>query len=98
MPWLSGCAMAALTLVAALSLPVPASARAVAAIFPPWWNEEAALVAAGEAGDVLGPGLWRNVMIVRAGDGDLPARLSAAGALVVVDADIVGCGSARGRI
>lgn len=98
LPWTLGVMMGVLTLAGALSLPVPASAQAVAAVFPPWWGVEESWVAAGDAGQILGAGLWRNVVVLRGGDGDLASRLQAAGALIVVDANVIGCTTPRASL
>ncbi|ESR24214.1 hypothetical protein [Lutibaculum baratangense] len=88
--WCAGAAMASATLAVALAAPVPSDARAVAAVFPPWWTVERAYAAASDAGHVLGPGMWRNVLVLRPSE-DLASRLSAMGAWIVVDADMLGC-------
>lgn len=93
--WGVGAAMTGVTLVAALAVPVSAEADTVAAIFPPWWNPAAAYAAAGEAGDVLAPGVWRNVLLVRVGDAGVVERLTASGAMIVLDANVLGCGGSR---
>jgi hypothetical protein len=63
----------------------PVDPHRVAAIFPPWWSEGAALGAAAQAGDVVAGGKLPFVVAVVAAEGDLAARLRQAGALFVVD-------------
>jgi hypothetical protein len=63
----------------------PADPRLVAAVFPPWWSAEAVMAAAAAAGDVVGPGGVSFVIVVRSDATDLPERIRAAGAVLVVD-------------
>ena len=63
----------------------PGDPRLVAAVFPPWWSAEAVLAAASQAGDVVGPGGAPFVIVVRSENADLPDRIRAAGAFMVLD-------------
>ena len=75
-----------------LGLRPPATVDApVAAIFPPWWDAQRAFAAAASAGGaVVRKGAWSNILVVTAGDGDLPGRLRTAGAWLLVNPTALG--------
>ncbi|MDO8377573.1 hypothetical protein [Phenylobacterium sp.] len=63
----------------------PLDLHEAAGVFPPWWDREASLLAASDAGAVLAVGTLPFIVIVRTPDADAPARLRAAGALFSID-------------
>lgn len=73
------------TLGIAMSV-VPADARSVAAVFPPWWTQAQTFQAASNVGDVVRLGRFSSVVIVRDDRKGLAMRLRAAGALILVNA------------
>lgn len=65
----------------------PDPTHPVAAVFPPWWTPARAFAAVSAAGaPVLQLGAAPGVFVLDAGPPDLPARLRAAGAILVLDA------------
>lgn len=62
----------------------------VAAIFPPWWSGHRAIEAAASAGDILGVGGARFVVILHGDPEGLRARARAAGALFTLSAAFAG--------
>jgi hypothetical protein len=70
-----------------------------AAIFPPWWDSTRAFAAAGGVGDIVGVGMFPTVVIVHGNTGGLAMRLHAAGALIVVSAQLFnGCIQSNGGL
>ncbi len=67
---------------AAVAATSPKNPEIVAAVFPPWWEPAEAIRAAYAAGDIVGPGGTRFVLIVKGGP-DLAARVRAAGGFAV---------------
>jgi hypothetical protein len=64
----------------------------VAAVFPPWWRQDAAFGAAASAGPVLAAGRAGFVFVVSAPRPIDRAHLRRAGALVLLDAQgLMGC-------
>jgi hypothetical protein len=63
----------------------PTDALRLAAIYPPWWSAERALVAASAVGPVAGSGRLPFIVAVSAAGPDLVERLKSSGALLVVD-------------
>ena len=76
-----------LTLVAAT---LSSEAPTVAAVFPPWWTPASVMAAAADAGQVVGVGRVSSTVILRRDRPGLAARLHAAGALIILDAGLVG--------
>jgi hypothetical protein len=72
----------------------PRNDTAVAAIFPPWWGAERAMIAAGEAGPILRQGAWPWIVVVAGPTNRTAPKLRAAGALLLVDPTAAGiCGT-----
>ena len=72
---------------------VAPQAATVAAVFPPWWPTSAIMGAAGSAGEIMGQGASRFVLVVRSDVPALPARLRQAGAwLTLAPRGALGCG------
>lgn len=72
--------------VAALSLQVRAGAEVVAVAFPPWWNNEQALLAAASANAaVVRMTAIPALLVVRPNDNDGLSRLYQAGAWLSID-------------
>jgi hypothetical protein len=95
-----GAAMVVLSAVPLLWLEAaPRDRTHVAAVFAPWLSADAAFAQAlASGGEVVRPGAWRWILIVRGDAADLPERLYAAGAWAVIDpAALGGCLSARHR-
>ena len=78
-------------LVAALPGPSFGQDASIAALFPPWWSQERVLRAATSAGDLVDSGGWTSVAVLRFADNRLPDRLRKAGALLILDAESLGC-------
>lgn len=69
----------------------PSANHPVAAVFPPWWTAARAFAAASAVGvPVLRLGVAPGVFVLGAGPSDIPARLRAAGAFLVLDANALG--------
>lgn len=88
--------LASLFVAAAIEAPGSDPSR-LAAIFPPWWSGQRAIAAAASAGDILGVGGARFVVILHGDPTDLAGRLRAAGALFTVSSDFAGLCSPRGK-
>lgn len=85
-PWAPALVLALAGLVgAAAAAGRPLDEREAAGVFPPWWSQEAALVAASQAGAVVAVGQAPFVIVVRAPEGDVAGRLRRAGALFSID-------------
>jgi hypothetical protein len=71
----------------------PVAGAPVAAIFPPWWDDERSFAAAASTGGaIVREGAWSNILVVTSADGDLARRLRDAGALLLVNpAALDGC-------
>lgn len=84
--WLPAGLIALASLVA---LPVLAAAprdpHHAAGVFPPWWSQAEVIAAASAAGAVLSVGRLPFIVVVRAENGDVPARLRQVGALFSID-------------
>jgi hypothetical protein len=66
--------------------PPTAVGTPVAAIFPPWWDDVHVFTAAASTGGaIVREGAWSNILVVISDEGDLPHRLHAAGAWLVVN-------------
>jgi hypothetical protein len=63
----------------------PTDAVRLAAIYPPWWSAERALVAASAVGPIAGSGRLPFIVAVSAAGPRLVERLKSSGALFVVD-------------
>ena len=64
----------------------PIDDRFVAAIFPPWWGAARSSDAVAAAdGAIVGWGGIGAIVLARSDDGDFPARLHAAGALLLLE-------------
>lgn len=63
----------------------PTDAVRLAAIYPPWWSAERALVAASSAGPIAGSGRLPFIVAVSAAGPGLVERLKSSGALFVID-------------
>lgn len=75
----------------------PADADRVAAIFPPWWSAERALIAAASAGQIAGGGQMDNVVIVVGQSDGLSRRLREAGSVILLSPGAVRlCGEPTG--
>lgn len=88
-------ALSIATLTAALAAPLAFAMPAaqdleVAAIFPPWWTQQAAFAAAASAGAPLAPGNAPFVVVVRVTEPASRQRLHAAGALFLIHPQAVG--------
>jgi hypothetical protein len=71
----------------------PADPHEAAGVFPPWWSRRAVVVAASQAGRIVSAGRAPFIIIVRAPQGDVAARLAKSGALFSIDpAAALGCG------
>jgi hypothetical protein len=69
----------------------------VAAVFPPWWRQGAALTAAASAGQVLAAGGVGFVFVVRAPLASDRANLRRAGAFLLLNAQgLTGCAKKLG--
>lgn len=80
---------ASLILVLALSHP---RAERLAAVFPPWWTTERALMAAAGAGRIEALGRLPATVIVRGDPARLAERLRLAGAVFTFDSSLsIGC-------
>lgn len=69
----------------------PMDDRFVAAVFPPWWDaarSTEAIVAAD--GAIVGWGGLASIVITRSDQGDFPARLRVAGALLLLEPSRLG--------
>ncbi len=69
----------------------PAQAFAVAAVFPPWWSAGRVRAVVGPIGAIAAEGRLPTVVTVYGG-GDLARSLSAAGAWLILDPTLAGCG------
>jgi hypothetical protein len=82
-----------LVVSAALTI-MPRDSHRLVAVFPPWWSGEEELAAAANAGVVGSVGRIPFILAVQSGDSGLGARLSKAGALLVLDGSaFTFCGS-----
>jgi len=70
--------------IARLSVPSTAP-RFVAAVFPPWWSSARAIESAATAGAVAGVGAFRFVVILAPITPAYEARLTRAGAWLIID-------------
>jgi hypothetical protein len=83
--------IASLPAVAVAAAPI-AGAHDVAAVFPPWWPAARTLTAAASAGQVRASGGLPGVLIVHSDQSNLAARLTDAGAFLLLDpAGMAGC-------
>jgi hypothetical protein len=58
----------------------------VAAVFPPWWNSERVFAAAASTGGaIVREGAWENILVLNSASADLPRRLRAAGAWLLLN-------------
>ncbi len=62
----------------------------IAAFFPPWWSAERVFQAAADAGEIADVGRIPSMIVVRSDRNGLAARLKAAGALAIFNADDLG--------
>ncbi len=60
-------------------------AGALLAIYPPWWSSERALQAASDAGDISAGSARGFAFVVRSSRPDLPERLRASGAIMILN-------------
>jgi hypothetical protein len=67
-------------------------AYAVVAVYPPWWNQDQALTAAGSIAPAF-PGAAGFAVLVQGLDASGPARLRRSGALLILSADLPWCAS-----
>lgn len=90
-PWTPSAGLAIAGLAGALALSAaPDDAASAAGVFPPWWGQARSLAAAQTAGAVLGVGAAPFVVIAASSTPNLPARLRAAGAWLVLDPGVAG--------
>jgi hypothetical protein len=83
--------LAASITVMAFAALVPKQNDPVAAIFPPWWTAARGFEAAALSGvPIVRTGAFANILVLAPGQPNLPARLHAAGAWMVVDAMALG--------
>ena len=86
--WLKAIALllASFVAVAALSLQVRSGSEIVAVVFPPWWNAQQAMLAAGSADvEIVRTTAMPSLLVVRPGRTDGMARLRQAGAWFAID-------------
>lgn len=71
----------------------PQPGRPVLAVFPPWWDRARVVEAVIRAqGSLVGLGAWPGMLVAAAPAPDLPERLRAAGAWLLLDArNAAGC-------
>jgi hypothetical protein len=69
----------------------PSGAFVVAAVFPPWWSASRIQLAVDPVGAVSSKGRLPTVVTVYGGPG-VERRLKAAGAWLILDPRLVGCG------
>jgi hypothetical protein len=82
-------------LAAAAPAPRP-NAPFVAAVFPPWWSAQRVFGAAADVGDIVSTGGAPFTIVVHSARADLPTRLRARGAWLVLDARFAGCSPRKG--
>ena len=83
--------LAASVTVMAFAALMPKPNDPVAAIFPPWWTPARGFEAASLSGaPIVRTGAFANIVVLAPGQPNLPARLHAAGAWLVVDANSLG--------
>jgi hypothetical protein len=69
----------------------PVPNHPIAAVFPPWWTAARGFQAAALSGaPIVRTGAFVNILVLSPGEPDLPARLRAAGAWLVLDAKALG--------
>ncbi|MDF1793597.1 MAG: hypothetical protein P1U88_16910 [Thalassobaculaceae bacterium] len=82
---LAGIAMLVVATVGVLA-PVAGTTGPVAAVFPPWWSARDVMASlSGTDAVILREGVASSVLLVDSPTSGLPARLRAAGALLIVD-------------
>ncbi|WPZ35681.1 hypothetical protein T8K17_05935 [Thalassobaculum sp. OXR-137] len=82
---IAGIAMLAVALFGLLAPAGERDAR-VAAIFPPWWTAQDVMASlSGSDTEILRDGIAPTVLLLASPTPGLPARLRAAGALLVID-------------
>lgn len=86
--WLPALAVILSTLAVTAVAAEPRRDDRFAAVFPPWWDSATATAAAASAGDLSAAGGWDNVLIVHSAVPGLRHRLRAAGAILLIDADL----------
>lgn len=86
--WLPALALVLSTVAVTAVAAEPRREDRIAAIFPPWWDAATAAAAAATAGDLSAAGGWDNVLIVHSDTPGLRHRLRAAGAILLIDADL----------
>jgi hypothetical protein len=88
-----GSAICILSLAVSAGAVVPADARQVAVLFPPWWSAPKVFAHAASAGEIVQVGA-PFVLILRSDQPGLSARLRRAGAVLLLNPLGVGpCGS-----
>ncbi|MHB8285369.1 MAG: hypothetical protein ACYDD1_11910 [Caulobacteraceae bacterium] len=88
-----GAAICMLSLAVSAGAAVPANARQVAALFPPWWSAPKVFAHAASAGEIVQVGA-PFVVILRSDQPGLTGRLRRAGAVLLLNPLGVGpCGS-----
>jgi hypothetical protein len=77
----------------------PLDDRVVAAVFPPWWDAARSSDAVAAAdGAITGWSRFGSIVFTRSDRADFPARLHAAGALLLLEPSHLSfCGSGDGR-
>jgi hypothetical protein len=66
--------------------PDSAAGAPVAAVFPPWWGGERVFAASvSTGGAIVREGAWANILVLISADTDLPRRLRAAGAWLLLN-------------
>ncbi len=85
-PWAPPAVLAfASPMIASLAILQPGDASSVMAIFPPWWSAERSVIAASQAGPVLGAGSFPFMVAIKGETPDFVEGLRAAGAVLIVD-------------
>ena len=92
-----GCTVMAIgSFAVSLTASVRPDTAAAAAVFPPWWRPGEIFAAAAANGRVVQLGASAAIVLVRSDQPGLPARLRAAGALIVLDPRVAGgCASSK---
>ncbi|MGA0601865.1 hypothetical protein ACO2Q3_14250 [Caulobacter sp. KR2-114] len=74
----------------------PRDSHEAAGVFPPWWSPARVIAAASAAGPVSAASRQPFVVVVRAPQGDVAARLRRAGAWLILDPGLArACGSLK---
>ncbi len=82
--------MASLPAVGLAAMASPQSPR-IAAVYPPWWSNRDAALAAASAGSIASAGAAPFVIVVRRADGQTLGRLRRSGAVLLLNAPGGGC-------